>query len=129
MKEKHLPLAILRSALLTGVFALGIAGIILSIILLVVARRASTNETKTVMGCLLYITLTVAMLGMGQWKKPQTFYVKYEAKHIGHEIKELQEKQVRIELLKKEMIKMGMFEEESETPEADTAEDSHESGH
>ena len=106
--------------------ALGIAGLLISIILLVIARRASTDETKTVMGCLLYITLTIALLGMGQWKKPQTFYVKYEAKHIGQEIKELQEKQVRIELLKKEMIKMGMFEEEPETPETKTAEDSHE---
>jgi len=109
--------------------ALGVAGLILSIILLAIARRASTDETKTVMGCLLYITLTVAILGMGQWKKPQTFYVKYAAKHIGHEIKELQEKQVRIELLRKEMIKMGMFEEKPEAPEGGAAEAPHDSEH
>ncbi len=93
-------------------YSAGAMGIVLSIVLLAIAKNAATDETRTVMGCLLYITISVALLGLNSWTKPQSFYIKYEAKHIGHEIAELQKKQKQIEQLKQLMIKEGIIEEE-----------------
>jgi hypothetical protein len=44
----------------------------------------------------------------GQWKKPQTFYLKYEAKHIGHEIEELKEEQKYMKYLTNYMLENDM---------------------
>ena len=43
-------------------------------------------ETKTVMGCLLYITLALIIMGSSQWKKPSSFYLKYESAHFNSTI-------------------------------------------
>lgn len=83
---------------------------ILTIVLLYVARKAAANETKTVMGCLLYLTITVVIMSSGPWKKPQSFYLKYEPAHIAHEIEDLQEELSHLNRLKTEM---GMTEEDS----------------
>ena len=47
-----------------------------------------------------------------QWKKPSTFYVKYEASHIDHEIQELQEEKEYLEYLRNYMIEQGIAKEE-----------------
>jgi len=80
-----------------------------SIILFYIAKKATTDEKKTVMGCLLYITITVVIMASGPWKKPQTFYLKYEPPHIAHEIEELQEELAYLNKLKKEL---GVLEKE-----------------
>lgn len=89
-----------------------IVAAVLSIVLIIIARKATKIETKTVMGCLLYITIALMIMGSGQWKKPSSFYVKYEAVHIEHKIKELQEEREYIKKLKEYMIEKGWYEEE-----------------
>jgi hypothetical protein len=50
----------------------------------------------------------------GQWKEPQTFYVKYEAAALAGEIKELQHDQANLErisdyMISKRMLKAGDY--------------------
>ena len=82
--------------------------LLVTILLFYIARKAQTAEKKTVMGCLLYISITVVIMASGPWRKPQAFYLKYEPAHIAHEIEELQEGLEYINRLKKEL---GMAEE------------------
>ena len=77
--------------------------VIVSIILLVLARKAATIEKKTVIGGVLYIFISLVMMASGQWKKPQDFYIKYESTGIENEIKELQEERQYIEEIKTTM--------------------------
>ena len=77
--------------------------VIVSIILLVLARKAATIEKKTVIGGVLYISISLIMMASGQWKKPQDFYIKYESTGIENEIKELQEERQYIEEIKTTM--------------------------
>ena len=95
-----------------GNYIASIAAII-SIVLLLVARRSASIETKTVMGCLLYITFAIFLMGMGQWKQPSKFYVTYEAAHIDSEIKELQEEKEHLNFLKKYMLEEGLLDGKS----------------
>lgn len=81
---------------------------LLTVLLLYVARKATTDEKKTVMGCLLYLTITIVIMSFSQWKKPQEFYLKYEPAHIEHEIEELKEELTYLNKLKTEL---GMAEE------------------
>ena len=85
---------------------------IVSIVILVIAWRTSSVVKKTVLGCLLYLTFSLFLMGSSQWKTPSKFYVKYEAAHIGHEIQELQEEQEYLEYLRNYMIKEGLAKEE-----------------
>ena len=80
---------------------------ILCIIILFFSWKATSVEKKTFLGCVLYITFALVLMG-GQWKTPQKFYVKYEAKHIGHEIEELKEEQKYLKYLTNYMIKKGL---------------------
>ena len=88
--------------------------LILSIALLYIARKATTLEKKTVMGCLLYLTVAIILMGSGPWKKPQSFYLKYEGPNMKQELKELQEEIEHFEKLKKDMIERGLYEEEKD---------------
>lgn len=76
---------------------------VVSIFLLFLARKAATIEKKNILGGILYISISIIMMASGQWKKPQDFYIKYEATGIEHEIKELQEERQYIEQLKTTM--------------------------
>ena len=87
-----------------------VASVIVTGVLLYTARKASSIEKKTVMGCLLYLSISVLLMAPGQWKKPQSFYIKYEADHIEHEIKALQEERTKIIELKKYMVSKGLIE-------------------
>lgn len=80
---------------------------LLTILLFYVARKATTDERKTVMGCLLYLTITIVIMSSSQWNKPQAFYLKYEPAHIEHEIEELKEELIYLNKLKTEL---GMAE-------------------
>jgi hypothetical protein len=102
-----------------------VASVIATGILLYVARKTPSIEKKTVMGCLLYLTISVLLMAPGQWKKPQSFYIKYEAAHIEHEIEALKEERAKIIELKKYMISEGLLEsneleKQSEEEETDT---------
>ncbi len=85
---------------------------VITIFLLVIAWRADSPEKKTVMGCLLYLTFSIMLLSSGQWRKPQTFYVKYEGSHIDHELHHLKMEKEKIEKVKDWMLKEGMITEE-----------------
>ena len=76
---------------------------LLTVLLLYVARKAKTDERKTVMGCLLYLTITIVIMSLGQWKKPQSFYLKYEPAHIESEIEELKEELAYLNTLKRDL--------------------------
>jgi len=80
---------------------------IVAILLLIIAWRSTSIEKKTFLGCILYIFIALMMMG-GQWKKPQTFYLKYEAKHIGHEIEELKDEQKYMKYLTNYMLENDM---------------------
>ncbi len=88
-----------------------VISILASIALLVIARKAATAEKKTVMGVLLYITLSLVMMSAGQWRKPMNFYMTHEAEHIRHQIEDLQEELAYIEQLKRQMDSEGAAEE------------------
>jgi len=77
--------------------------VVVSIFLLVLARKAATIEKKTIIGGVLYISISLIMMASGQWKKPQDFYIKYESTGIENEIKELQEERQYIEEIKTTM--------------------------
>jgi len=91
-----------------------VASVIVTGVLLYTARKAPSIEKKTVMGCLLYLTISVLLMAPGQWKKPQAFYIKYEADHIEHEIKALQEERAKIIALKEYMVSKGLIESEEQ---------------
>jgi len=92
-----------------------VAGV-LSISLLIIAKRVQEVETQTVLGCVLYIMVSLVLMGFGPWKAPQKFYVKYEARHIADEITALQEEQKRIQELTRYMIEKGMVKPEEIQP-------------
>jgi len=85
-----------------------LVSLIVAIVLLVMAWRTTSLEKKTLLGCILYIFVALIMMG-GQWKKPQVFYVKYEADEIQHELDSLAEEKEYIEGLKTYMLNDGMF--------------------
>ncbi|MBN2108769.1 MAG: hypothetical protein JW832_15190 [Deltaproteobacteria bacterium] len=87
--------------------------LIASILILRASRKTESLERKTILGCIFYIVFALILMS-GQWKEPQTFYVKYEAAHIGHEIESLKQDQANLERLfdymaTKRMLKAGDF--------------------
>lgn len=90
--------------------------IILSIIILVAAKKAGTPEKRSVMGVLLYLTLSVIMMSAGQWRKPMTFYMTHEAAHIEHQIEAMQEE---LEYIQKLKAHMDMEKPNQEATEVD----------
>ena len=95
---------------------------IIAIIILILAWRSTSIEKKTFLGCVLYIFVALILMG-GQWKKPQTFYIKYEAKHISHEIEELKKEQSYIKYLTEYMLENEMAtREDLGLPEEELAE-------
>lgn len=79
-----------------------------AVLLLTMAWRTSSIEKKTLIGCILYIFVALMLMG-GQWKKPQKFYVKYEAAQILHELDDLKKEKAHIEKLKAYMLNEGML--------------------
>jgi len=87
--------------------------LVVMIILLVIAKRTTSMEVKTVLGCMLYIFFALFLMGNDQWKNPSKFYVTYEASHINHEIIGLQEEKFQLEKLKKYMLEKGLLDGKS----------------
>lgn len=57
---------------------------------------------------LLYLILSIVIMASGQWKKPQSFYLKYEGAAIEHEIGVMKGELEYINNLK---MQLGMVEE------------------
>jgi len=55
------------------------------------------------MGGLLYLTVSVILMALTQWQKPQTFYLQHERPVIEHEIQALQEELAYIDKLRGEL--------------------------
>lgn len=77
------------------------------------AKRTESLERKTILGCIFYIVFALILMS-SQWKEPQTFYVKYEAAHIDHEIEALKQDKATLERLfdymaAKRMLNAGDF--------------------
>jgi len=90
-----------------------IGSLIASYLILRTAKKTESMGTKTILGCILYIVFALILMS-GQWKEPQTFYVKYEAAQIGSEIEELKQDQAHLENLfdymaTKRMLKASDF--------------------
>ena len=85
-----------------------IASLIATYIILRTAKRTDSIEKKTMLGCIFYIVFALILMS-GQWKEPQTFYVKYEAAALAGEIKELQLDQAKLERLSDYMITKRML--------------------
>lgn len=63
--------------------------IILSAIVLVVVFRTTSELKQLVLGGVLYLLLSVMLMSTGQWKKPQTYYLKYEKGNIEYKFDHL----------------------------------------
>ena len=71
---------------------IGIVFIIAAAFILVcLAKKAASVEKQTVLGGLLYLSVSIVLMAFTQWQKPQTFYLLHEKPVIEHEIKALQE--------------------------------------
>jgi len=86
-----------------------IVSLILSVIILVTSWRTTSTVKKTLMGTLLYLTFSLVLMSSGPWKKPSTFYVKYEASHIDHELEEVLEEKEYLEYMKQYMLENEML--------------------
>jgi hypothetical protein len=80
--------------------------LIASIVVLIMAKRSTSIERKTILGGVFYLTLNIVLMSSGQWKKPQDFYLKYEIPALQQELKEAQHKLDYIQRLKLQMIYM-----------------------
>jgi hypothetical protein len=77
------------------------------------AKKTDSMERKTILGCIFYIVFALILMS-GQWKEPQTFYVKYEAAALAGEIEELKHDQAKLEglfdyMVAKRMLKAGDY--------------------
>jgi hypothetical protein len=77
--------------------------LIISIYVLYLAKKTSSVERKTVLGGVLYLTLSIVLSTAG-WKQPQSFYLKYEVVGLQAELQEVQEELEHIKMLKKQMV-------------------------
>jgi hypothetical protein len=88
-----------------GMIANGITLVflIISIVILYRARKTASIERKTILGGILYITLSIVLSASSQWKTPQSFYIKYGAAELEAQIGEMQRELDHINEIKKQM--------------------------
>jgi glucan phosphoethanolaminetransferase (alkaline phosphatase superfamily) len=77
--------------------------LIISIVILYRARKTTSIERKTILGGILYITLSIVLSASSQWKTPQSFYIKYGAAELEAQIGEMQKELDHINEIKKQM--------------------------
>jgi len=77
--------------------------IIVSVVLLIIARKAKTIEKRPLSRHIILNNFNRHDV-IGQWKKPQDFYIKYESAGIPKELEGLKEEQAYIEHLKTEWL-------------------------
>lgn len=104
----------------TVAYIITVVFVLISILLLYVAKKAATLEKKTVMGCLLYITISVIIMAPTEWTTPSAHYVQHEAANIEREIAQLKEDRIKIQELQNWMIERGILEPEAVEEEPGT---------
>ena len=109
----------------TIAYLVGALFLIASLVILIFAWKTPSIIKKNVLGCLLYITFSLVIMGFTQWNIPSAFYVKYEASHIDHEIQELQEEKEYLEYLRNYMIEKGIAKEEDLVQKKHTEHEEH----
>jgi hypothetical protein len=77
--------------------------VILSGIVLYCAKKSDSAVRQIVFGGLLYLTVSVILMALTQWQKPQTFYLLHERTAIEQEIQAMQEDLLYIDELKKQL--------------------------
>ena len=82
---------------------IGTVFIIVSMVLLFLARKAASIQKQTVLGGLLYLSVSIVLMAFTQWQKPQTFYLLHEKPMIEHEIKALQEELAYLNQLREKL--------------------------
>jgi hypothetical protein len=83
--------------------SIGTVFIFISAVVLYLAKKAASAEKQTVLGGLLYLSASIALVAFTQWSKPQTFYLLHERPVIEHEIKALQEELAYIDELRRQL--------------------------
>lgn len=66
-----------------------IVSIILSIVVLYFALHSSSDIKQLVLGGVLYLLLSIILMSAGQWRKPQSYYLKFEKDNIEYKIDKL----------------------------------------
>lgn len=89
---------------------IGVVFIIASMVILYLAKKAASIEKQTVLGGLLYLSISIVLMAFTQWQKPQTFYLLHEKPVIEHEIKALQEELAHLNQLR---AKLGIRDDVS----------------
>ncbi len=77
--------------------------VVLGAIVLYYAKKSNSTIQQIVFGGLLYIILSVILMALSQWQKPQKFYLLHERTVIEHEIQAMQEELRYIDSLKKQL--------------------------
>ncbi|MCX5894433.1 MAG: hypothetical protein NTZ51_01175, partial [Proteobacteria bacterium] len=67
------------------------------------AKKAASIEKQTVLGGLLYLSISIVLMAFTQWQKPQTFYLLHEKPVIEHEINALQEELAYLDKLRAQL--------------------------
>ena len=83
--------------------SIGAVFIIASMVILFLAKKAASIEKQTVLGGLLYLSISIVLMAFTQWQKPQTFYLLHEKPVIEHEIKALQEELASLDKLRAQL--------------------------
>lgn len=66
-----------------------IVSIILSLVVLYFALHSSSDLKQLVLGGVLYLLLSILLMSAGQWRKPQSYYLKFEKDNIEYKIDKL----------------------------------------
>ena len=66
-----------------------VVSIILSLMVLYASFRSSSHLKQLVLGGVLYLLLSIVLMSAGQWRKPQSHYLKYEKDNIEYKIDQL----------------------------------------
>jgi hypothetical protein len=82
---------------------IGAAFIMACLVILFLSKKAASIEKQTVLGGLLYLSVSIVMMAFTQWQKPQTFYLLHEKPVIEHEIKALQEELANLNQLRQKL--------------------------
>ncbi len=84
--------------------AIMVVSLVATIVVLVMAKRTTSIERKTVLGGVFYIILNILLSASGPWKLPQSFYLKYEIPALQQELIDTQRELDHIRQLQMQMI-------------------------
>ena len=92
-------------------YSIGGVALGLSLLFLWIAGRADKN-LQTVMGCLLYISFSLVLMGLSSWTKPQAFYLKHHIAGLQESITDLQAHRKALVELRQQLVDRGDYQPE-----------------